>query len=78
MKRKRYHIDLSAHIAECEANYARLKRLLPDMEQRAFRVRLGDREPRVRFEVGERQRYTTVLRIVREGELFKLRRRNLG
>ena len=68
-KERRYVIDLSAHIAECEANYARLMRLLPDLsdqDRRTFSLRLGESEPRVRFEVAQRCPYTTVLRIVQE------------
>ena len=70
MQRRRYVIDLSAHIAECEANYARLMRLLPDLsdtDRRTFSVRLGESEPRVRFEVAQRCPYTTVVRIVQDG-----------
>ena len=69
VRRKRYSIDLGAHIAECEANYARLMRLLPDLsdtDRRTFRLRLGESEPRVRFEVAERCRYTTMVQIVQD------------
>ena len=69
MKRRRYNIDLGAHIAECEANYARLMRLLPDLhdtDRRAFSLRLGESEPRVRFEVAQRCPYTTVVKIVQD------------
>lgn len=69
MKRRRYNIDLGAHIAECEANYARLMRLLPDLpdtDRRTFRVRLGESEPRVRFEVAQRCPYTTVVHVVQD------------
>lgn len=69
MKRRRYNIDLGAHIAECEANYARLMRLLPDLpdtDRRTFSVRLGESEPQVRFEVAQRCPYTTVVRIVQD------------
>ena len=69
VKRRRYSIDLGAHIAECEANYARLMRLLPDLsdsDRRTFRLRLGESEPRVHFEVAERCPYTTVVRMVQD------------
>ena len=69
MKRRRYNIDLGAHIAECEANYARLMRLLPDLpdaDRRTFSLRLGESEPKVRFEVAERCPYTTVVNIVQD------------
>lgn len=69
MKRRRYNIDLGAHIAECEANYARLMRLLPDLpdtDRRTFSVRFGESEPKVRFEVAQRCPYTTVVQIVQD------------
>ena len=69
MKRRRYNIDLGAHIAECEANYARLMRLLPDLpdtDRRTFSVRLGQSETKVRFEVAQRCPYTTVVNIVQD------------
>lgn len=69
MKRRRYIIDLGAHIAECEANYARLMRLLPDLpdaDRRTFSLRLGETEPKVRFEVAQRCPYTTVVNIVQD------------
>ena len=69
MKRRRYNIDLGAHIAECEANYARLMRLLPDLhdtDRHTFSVRLGESEPKVRFEVVQRCRYTTVVKVVQD------------
>lgn len=69
MKRRRYNIDLGAHIAECEANYARLMRLLPDLpdaDRRTFSLRLGESEPKVRFEVAQRCPYTTVVNIVQD------------
>ena len=69
MKRRRYNIDLGAHIAECEANYARVMRLLPDLpdtDRRTFSVRFGESEPKVRFEVAQRCPYTTVVQIVQD------------
>src|SRR5690625_7816406 len=40
MSQQRYRIDLSGQHAECEANYARLLRLLAPMEDRAV-LQLG-------------------------------------
>ena len=60
--RKRYSIDLSAHMAVCEANYARLMRLmrtLDDDDRSAFAMTLGEIEPHVILRVVSRYKYTT-------------------
>ena len=65
-KRRRYNIDLCAHMAECEANYLRLNKLMPKLREtddRRFDVTLGDSAATVRFEVTERSPYTTVVAI---------------
>ena len=65
-------MDLATHLAECEANYARLMRLMPDIQGcdgRSFRLSLGGGEPRVRFEVASRHRYTTVIRVTQDAPL---------
>ena len=67
--RKRYSIDLSAHLAECEANYARLMRLLPmlaDRDRSAFAMTLGESEPQVILRVVARHKYTTVIELSQE------------
>ena len=64
MKRGRYNIDLSAHLAECDGNYLRLVRLLPGLregERREFFVPHGDVSPQVTVEVTEHGRYTAVV-----------------
>lgn len=61
MKRRRYQIDLAADMAECEANYARLARLLPDCELHSRTFGLGNAE--MSIEVVERCPYTTTLEI---------------
>ena len=64
MKRGRYNIDLSAHLAECDGNYLRLVRLLPGLregERREFFVAHGDVSPQVTVEVTEHGRYTAVV-----------------
>lgn len=56
-------------MAECDANYLRLMKLLPnlaDSDLRAFSLTFGGGEPRVRFEVAERCRYTTVVNVTQE------------
>ncbi len=60
--RKRYSIDLSAHMAVCEANYAslmRLMRTLDDGDRSAFAMTLGEIEPHVVLRVVARYKYTT-------------------
>ncbi len=61
-RKKQAKIDLVDLHALCEANYARLLRLFPDYEtanMREFRVGPS----RVRVEVVERCRYTTIFRL---------------
>lgn len=68
--RHRYSIDLCAHMAECDANYLRLAKLMPnlnDSDGRVFNVTLAAATLVVRFEVRERSRYTTVLEVTQDG-----------
>lgn len=61
-----YNIDLSAHMAECDANYLRVMKLFPKLRERAasaFAVCLNGRRAQVSVEVAERSRYTTVIRL---------------
>ena len=67
--RKRYSIDLNAHMCECEANYARLMRLMPMLaegDRSAFAMALGESEPRVNLRVVARHKYTTVIELSQE------------
>jgi uncharacterized protein len=67
MLKKRYRIDLPAHMAECDANYLRLIKLFPNLREddvSAFSVLLGERPFHVRVEVGERGPYTTLLELL--------------
>lgn len=60
--RRAFRVDLAELHALCEANYARLLRLFPDYEQansREFAVGTA----RVRLEVVERCRYTTIFHL---------------
>lgn len=61
VKKRRYQVDLAADMAECEANYARLARLLPGQElaSRAF----GLAHAELSIDVIERCPYTTTLAI---------------
>lgn len=65
MARTRYKVNLTAHMAECDANYVRLHRLLPELFDRDVRcVRLplpGDDDRTLVFRVTERCPYTTAL-----------------
>ena len=57
-----YRVDLAALHAVCEANYARLLRLFPDYESaNALEFDVGT--ARVRIDVIERSRYTTIFRL---------------
>ena len=68
MAKRRYNIDLSSHLAECDGNYLRLTRLMPNIEssdRRDFRILFGrasaSRAAMVSLEVIDRCRYTTVV-----------------
>ena len=65
-------MDLAAQMAECEANYARIMQLLPDMDtvdQRQFSVDLaGSESQQFRIAVKERCKYTTMVDISRQSE----------
>ena len=66
VRQKGYSIDLSAHMAECEANYVRLMRLMPmlvDGHRSIFAITLGDSEPQVILRIVERHKYTTVIEL---------------
>ena len=64
--RREYSVDLTKHMAECDANYHRLMRLFPnlaDQDQREFRLQLTSIDAEVMFTVLERGPFTTHLRI---------------
>ncbi|WP_027858886.1 DUF1249 domain-containing protein [Marinobacterium jannaschii] len=65
MKRK-YVPDLTRQTAQCEANYARMLKLLPDIDdcgERDFHVRWQQHQTVVRLSVEERFKYTTTVRL---------------
>lgn len=68
MIKKRYTVDLSGQLAECEANYARIMRLFPDMlevDDRQFGMALAGQDTAgFTFSVTERCKYTTMMDIV--------------
>jgi len=62
----RYSIDLPRHMAECDANYARIMRLFPELRQRAggtLTIGAAGRKAQVRIAVIERNPYTTLIRL---------------
>ncbi len=64
MRRRPYNIDLRAHLEECDDNYRRLTRLMPDLrhtDRREYRVFPHGAALIASFEVTHRSRYTTVL-----------------
>lgn len=67
MNRSRYSLDLRSHMAQCDANYARVMQLLPDLEEadaRAIQLSLpGETHRRLEFRVVERCPYTTTVRV---------------
>lgn len=61
--------DLAALISECDANYVRICRLLPDLDSRnrwQFVLPVGDQEFRVHCQVEARAKYTCLLRITQK------------
>lgn len=70
-QRHRYHINLQALHAECETNYLRLLKILPDLATEdsrhiALQTAAGQ-ERRFQFFIFERARYTTSLEIAEFG-----------
>jgi uncharacterized protein YqiB (DUF1249 family) len=64
---KRYSIDLVSLHATCESNYARLLRLFPDYETANYREFQLSGGQRVRIDVVERCRYTTLMKVCQHG-----------
>lgn len=67
-KKKTYAVDLRSHQAQCEANYVRLCKLLPSIEQRESWEYLVDSESehppeKIQLRVLERAPYTFTLEI---------------
>lgn len=65
-RKPRYRVDLREQMACCEANYARLLKLMPSLEQQdewQYRVQSGGKSWPIRLQVVDRARYTTVLEI---------------
>ncbi|MCR8922454.1 DUF1249 domain-containing protein [Dasania sp. GY-MA-18] len=71
---KKQTTDLAGQMAECEANYARVMKLMPEMadeNQRQFWVQLpGEQSVRFRLKVLERCAYTTIMEFSQIGSNF--------
>lgn len=70
MKRK-YVPDLTRQMAVCEANYARLMKLLPDLEaqdSREYQIAWRGQQVQIRLEIDERFRYTTTILVSQQLE----------
>ncbi len=65
MQLRRYTVDLQAYMAECEANYRRLMKLLPvNNDEVVYQVQLpGQSSVLMRMRVLERCKYTTMMTI---------------
>lgn len=66
MRSKRYNINLPAHMAECDANYMRLRKLFPGLredDEREFALTNGAATVLIGFTVLERSPYTTLVRL---------------
>lgn len=66
MRSRRYSVNLPAHMAECDANYLRVRKLYPalaDEDAREFAVPVGEQRWRLRFDVCERSPYTTLIKL---------------
>ncbi len=64
--RRRYIPDIVKQMADCEANYVRLMRLLPDFDncdEREFEIHWQGQNSAVRLQVEERFTYTTTVRV---------------
>lgn len=65
--KRKYAVDLPGHIAQCEANYARIMRLLPDIGQADYREfglhAVNGSGRRFSIKVLERCKYTTMLQV---------------
>jgi hypothetical protein len=64
MVKTRYKVDLPRQQAECEANYARLRKLMPGAGD-SWRLALGadDNHREIHIQVLERSRYTTTVQL---------------
>ena len=78
LNKSRYRVDLSAHMACCESNYARLIRLMPDGGEPAginepaqwnYQLQQGDSEVRLELVLLEETTYTSMIEVRRSEKL---------
>jgi uncharacterized protein YqiB (DUF1249 family) len=66
-KMGRYKVDLSRHMAECEANYWRMMKLMPNLssdDSREIGICLNGQDVcNIQFKVIERNKYTTTVSV---------------
>jgi len=63
---RRYKVDLAEQMSHCEANYARLLKLMPtfdECEQWHYDVQAGALVWQIHLKITERARYTTMLEV---------------
>jgi hypothetical protein len=81
MAKRRYKVDLQRHMSECDMNYHRLLRLLPELEERehwAFAVAMpGFQHASIHIKVVERSVYTTTLDFKRDTGVAWLQAKDL-
>lgn len=66
VEKPRYKIDLASQQAECEANFHRLRKLLPEFDTRdhwVFEIGVGPVSGEVLVQITDRAPYTTTLKI---------------
>jgi len=66
MVKARYKVDLPAQMAECEANYYRLLKLMPQHQQVdywRFAIEAAAQEKHLQIRILERSRYTTTVQL---------------
>ncbi|WP_240946274.1 DUF1249 domain-containing protein [Pseudomaricurvus alkylphenolicus] len=71
---RRYKVNLVEQMACCEANYARLLKLMPKLDERdnwQYQVQSGGSAWDIRLKVTERARYTTMLEVSQSDALEK-------
>lgn len=66
MVKARYKVDLPAQMAECEANYYRMLKLMPQHQQTddwRFAIESAGQEKYLQIRILERSRYTTTVQL---------------
>jgi len=69
MSRAQYNIDLNAHMAECDANYMRLMKLMPnlfDIDHQVLHLIVAEQKMSLHFRVLERSPYTTLVQLIQQ------------